>query len=1487
MVTPIQHHDWLALIEISGPFLAVPVLKEAFPQGLEELDGTKRKRFRQAYEEWREALETDDPQFDELHAAWIDEVLARGLELDEDDKGDVLKRADWCAANLSAAMPEHGAMLAPDLAVIDEQRGSKPLMLIHTYGQDVDLDAALRLDGWAATPADRMVQLCRATGCRLGLVTNGERWMLVDAPVGAVTTFASWYARIWSQEPITLQAFVHLLGVRRFFVDEAEQLPALFDRSLKYQDEVTDALGEQVRRAVEVLIQSLDKADQDRDRELLRDVKEPELYEAALTVMMRLVFLLSAEERGLLLLGDERYEANYALSTLRMQLRKESEEILERRWDAWSRLLAIFRAVFGGIEHENLRLPALGGSLFDPDRFPFLEGRAKGSNWRTDTAKPLPIDNRTVLLLLEAIQQFEGRTLSYRALDVEQIGYVYEGLLERTVKRTAEVTLELDGTKNAKAPWVKLTDLESARLDGAQRLAELLQERSGSSASRVRNDLAKPVDDTLVDRLLAACHGDTSLRNRIKPFAHLVRTDPWGYPLVYSAGAFIVTTGSDRRETGTHYTPKSLTEAIITETLTPIAYVGPVEGTPREQWVLKSLAELLDLKICDPAMGSGAFLVQACRWLADRLVEAWSLAEGSGKTVSVDGEVLDSPGTKELLPRDTEARTVIARRLIAERCLYGVDLNPLAVELAKLSIWLVTLAKGRPFGFLDHNLRCGDSLLGIHRLDQLTELSMTPTGKGQQRLFGQNIERAVLEAIELRQRLRKKPIRDIHDVEAMATLDANARQKLEVPEHIADAFIGEVFAMGGNGAGLEDGLASLTIQAGQAVEGDRNALALMHRRSVASLSTDLPADKHSRRPFHWPLEFPEVFARDRAGFDVLVGNPPFKRGKDLSGIFGSTYREWLVQQVASNRRGSADLVVYFFLRANQILRESGCFGLLATNTIAEGDTRQVGLEPLLAAGNCIYQAHPNEPWPGAAAVMVSRVHMHKGQWNGPVRLGSADVPIISAFLSAINDWSPKPLAENSGRSYQGSNILGLGFTMSEHDARALIEQDKRLEDVLFPYMIGEDLTSSPQQRASRWVINFWDWPLDRSASGRWEGASEEARAKWLKELRVPRDFPCKVAADFPDLLSIVEETVKPERAEKKRKQYRDIWWQFAEKQKALYAALGAGKFLSRELDGERSSATPSTHALCQVMISKYLAISMVPTSIVFSHRLVVFTVDAETFFSLLQSSIHEVWARKYGGTLETRMSYTPSDAFGTFPFPSKVDAFGAVGHRFHELRNSVMRDRDIGMTALYNQFHQPSAQSVALTELRDLQREMDATVAHAYGWDDLDLEHGFHEVPYLPEKDRVRFTISETARVEVLRRLSELNRQRYEEEVTAGLHNGKTTGTGSRKPRVTSSENKPSRQPSFDFDGASANDGTYRKAAEQRASYQASPTHAIVEYMKAHPGWHAKSDIVSAIGITDGQWHAAIAELIADNRIERQGERRGARYRVVTEGAKE
>ena len=1418
-----MHHTWLVLIEISGPFLAVPVLKEVFPQGLEELDGLKRKRLRQAYEEWREALETDDPQFAELHAAWIDEVLSRGLELDEDGKGDVLKRADWCAANLNISLPEHGVTLSPDLAVIDEQRANKPLLLIHTYDQDVDLDATLKLDGWAVTPADRMVQLCRAISSRLGLVTNGERWMLVDAPVGAVTTFASWYARIWGQEPVTLQAFVHLLGIRRFFVDESEQLPALFDRSLKYQEEVTDALGEQVRRAVEVLIQALDKADQDRDRELLRDVKEPELYEAALTVMMRLVFLLSAEERGLLLLGDERYEANYALSTLRTQLRQESEEILERRWDAWSRLLAIFRAVFGGIEHENLRLPALGGSLFDPDRFPFLEGRAKGSDWRTDAAKPLPIDNRTVLMLLGAIQQFQGRTLSYRTLDVEQIGYVYEGLLERTVKRTAEVTLELDGTKNAKAPWVKLAELESARLNGAERLVELLQERSGSSASRVRNDLVKSADDTLSDRLLAACHGNTNLRNRIKPFAHLVRTDPWGYPLVYPAGAFIVTTGSDRRETGTHYTPKSLTEAIVTETLTPIVYVGPAEGTPREQWVLEAPAALLNLKICDPAMGSGAFLVQACRWLADRLVEAWSHAEDAGKMVSVDGQVLDAPDTKEPLPRDTEARTVIARRLIAECCLYGVDLNPLAVELAKLSIWLVTLAKDRPFGFLDHNLRCGDSLLGIHRLDQLTELSMTPGGKAQLRLFGQNIERAVHEAIELRQQLRAMPIRDIHDVEAMARLDADARQRLEVPELIADALIGEVFATGGTGATLGNALASLAIQAGQAIEGDQDTPAAMRRRAGAALSTDLPEGKPSRRPFHWPLEFPEVFAREAQGFDGIVGNPPFSGGRWIGRRFGLTYQEYL-KLIRNGVVGSPDLCVYFYLRAFVLLGSNGCFGLLATKSITETGSRVVCLDQVIGMGGTVYRGCSRMVWPGNAAVVVSIAWVARNGWHGQKVLDDKTVSAINGALEEdFQIKRPVKLKALKGKFSQGQDIMGRGFELKAEERAELLEADPSCAEVIFPLFNGQDLNTMPKLEPYRWVIYFRDWP------------EEQAR-------------------QYGAAFRRVEELVKPYRDALTGQIHQDCFWKFWDLRPALM----------REV-------TTHDALLASAIVTKYVTFRKVPTNNIYNTKTKIYFLRRWDEFAVLQSSHHQEWAFWTCGTLgASTLNYSTSYALETWAMPAFTnnEELASLGERYHAHRESLMAEEAIGLTQLYNRFHDRSDTDPRIETMRVLHREIDLSVARAYGWEDLDLGNGYQDVPYLPENDRVRFTISDRARLEVLRRLSELNHQRYEEEVAQGLHGNAGARAPRRAPRATPS------QPSLDFDAR----------VITTAASGATPATAILSFLKTHDGWHAKADVLAATGVTDGQWNASITDLLASGQVERQGERRGARYRFVVGG---
>lgn len=1344
-------HEWLNLIEVSGPFLAVPVLRDVFPQGLEALPSGRPQRLRRTYEEWRDAVDMDDLDMPALHAAWIEDVLITALEMDEW----VLRKGANLPEQLTVSMPEHGVTVAPDLAVVNPTNSDEPLLLIHVYEPDTDLDATRRFDGLAITPADRMVALLRSTGCPTGIITNGERWMLVHAPVGAVAGFASWYARLWGQEPETLRAFVSLLGVRRFFGPDEGKLPALYERSLKHQDDVTEALGEQVRRAVEVLVQALDRADQDRNRELLSDVDPRELYEAGLTVMMRLVFLLSAEERALLLLGDPRYDSFYAISSLRMQLRADTEEILERRRSAWSRLLALFRGVYGGIDHPTLRLPALGGSLFDPDRYPFLEGRKRGTSWRSDPAEPLPIDDRTVLLLLEAIQTFEGRTLSYRALDVEQIGHVYEGLLERTVKRIDDVTLELDSGAKAKSPRVTLGEMESARLDGAAKVADLLKERSERSEAAIRNALERVVDERLAARLLTVCRGDIGLRDRILPYASLLRIDPWGYPLLHHKGAFVVVLGADRRESGAHYTPKSLTEKIVEETLTPVVYRGPAEGNQPKDWELKSAEELLDLKICDPAMGSGAFLVQACRWLSDRLVESWTVTEAAGKQIDNEGRIVDdaSCGGYDSMSQDAEERAIVARRLVAERCLYGVDKNPLAVELAKLSLWLTTMSKGRPFGFLDHNLRSGDSLLGIHDIRQLTELSIVPKGAKQLRLFGRNIQAAVERAIELRTRLRSIPIRDIGDVHAMAALDTESRQALLLPQAVADAFVGVILAEA-RMTERSDRLQALEALADAAANGTEAAIDRLRRDAMTELRIDAP-DGQARDPFHWPLEFPEVFDSVRRGFDAFIGNPPFLGGQRITGANGSTFRGWLVEAIAGGRRGSADLAAYFFLRCFSLLRVDGTFGLIAVNTISEGDTREVGLGSIIHDGATIYSAFPNEAWPGRAAVTTSRIHARKGKWSGNIFLSGKEVSTISSFLIDYEPWNPRRLLRNKGRAFQGCITRGMGFIISPDEAARMIDSDPRNKDVIFPYLNGEDVNSSPYHAPTRWCINFWDWDKEKAST---------------------------YTLPFQHL----ERTAKPERFRKREngkyicaEPLREYWWLFEGRRSGLFHAIGRGHYFDKHPDEwDATRQTPDQVLVCSE-VTKHLAFAIVKNQYVMSANLDVFS--SIEMFPILQSNIHEVWARQYCSRLETRLKYSPGNAFETFAFPEVVpQELVDIGAQLNSVRSKIMISEEFGLTKLYNLFHDQGFDSTDMTCLRDLQVAIDQCLMGLYGWDDVDLGHGFYEVPYLPENDRNRFTISESARLEVLSRLAELNRQSYQDEVYQGLHGGAVASTKAR-----------------------------------------------------------------------------------------------------------
>jgi hypothetical protein len=1192
-------------------------------------------------------------------------------------------------------------------------------------------------------------------------VTNGERWMLVDAPRGETTGFASWYAALWLEEHITLRAFRSLLSVRRFFsVPDNETLEAMLAESAANQQEVTDQLGAQVRQAVEVLIRTLDRADQDAGRTLLAAVGETELYEAALTVMMRLVFLFSAEERGLLLLGDPLYDEYYAVSTLRDQLREAADqygkEVLERRHDALCRLLAVCRAVHGGVQHDRLTLPAYGGHLFDPDRYAFLEGRQPDTSWHTTPARPLPVDNRTVLHLLEAMQILriktpgggpaEARRLSFRALDVEQIGHVYEGLLDHTARRATEPILGLAGTKD-KEPEVPLSALEQLQHRGDKALIEYLQKATGRSASALKRALATTADGQEAGRLRTACGNNEALWRRVKPFAALVRTNSFGYPEVILPGSVYVTSGTDRRTTGTHYTPRSLTEPIVQYTLEPLVYHGPAEGRPKDAWQLRTATELLDLKICDMATGSGAFLVQACRYLSERVVEAWEQAEAEHPGVpgiTPAGAVSTGSPEEVLLPRDADERLAYARRLIAQRCLYGVDKNPLAVEMAKLSLWLLTLAKDKPFTFLDHAIKHGDSLVGIHNLEQLKVFSLD--GEGEEKpLFLHFLPERVEQSVAHRRKIAEMPVVSVKDVEVQDALLRQTEAYMAPLKCAADFLMAPEFQPG-------------AVREKDALRTEQSARVAYHlmNSDIETFRQEANAALAGRPTFHWPMEFPEVFV-ERSGFDAIVGNPPFMGGSKITGVLGTAYRDYLVERLANGQRGNADLCAYFFLRACQLVRDQGGFSMLATNTIANGDTREVGLEQLTQAGCVIPRAVSSRKWPGSASLEVAVVWVCCDRWNGACVLDEKPVSGVTSYLTMTGEVTGNPyrLTANAGKSFTGSYVFGLGFVLTPEEAQALIDKDLRNRDVLFPYLNGEDLNSRPDQSPSRWVINFFDWPLRRGAKGGWVNADTQKRKRWLVTGIVPDDYPDPVAADYPDCLTIVEEKVKPEREllrdnaiGRRRKSF---WWQYGSQAPTLYVTIAGLK-----------------RYLVHPLTSKYHTLCFYEHGIIASHMTVVLSFDTWGSYCVLQCELHWKWVLAYGNKLEDRPQYTPTDCFETFPFPKALVGLDAIGESYYVNRCQIMLARQEGLTKTYNRFHNPDETAADIQKLRDLHIEMDYAVATAYGWNDLDLGHGFHQT-----KQGLRFTISESARREVLTRLLRLNHARYAEEVARGLHNKK------------------------------------------------------------------------------------------------------------------
>jgi hypothetical protein len=254
MSVPRHHAEWLSLVEAQGAFLSIEELLKVFPQGLDAHEPEHFNLLKIAYDEWE--YEKNNP---EIHRAWISWVLENTLELPTE----LLYSRQQIAPSLTVKVAQHGESLSPDVVLVEPDT-AKPQLLIKIVPFDQGLEKSYKNSRWTASPATRMLELLRGTNIGLGLLTNGEQWMLVYAPQAQSSSFISWYSHLWVEEKVTLRAFRSLLGVRRFFaVENSETLRALFQKSKDSQKEVTDQLGKQVLKAVEVLVQKIDKLDQD------------------------------------------------------------------------------------------------------------------------------------------------------------------------------------------------------------------------------------------------------------------------------------------------------------------------------------------------------------------------------------------------------------------------------------------------------------------------------------------------------------------------------------------------------------------------------------------------------------------------------------------------------------------------------------------------------------------------------------------------------------------------------------------------------------------------------------------------------------------------------------------------------------------------------------------------------------------------------------------------------------------------------------------------------------------------------------------------------------------------------------------------------------------------------------------------------------------------------------------------------------------------
>jgi hypothetical protein len=658
-----------------------------------------------------------------------------------------------------------------------------------------------------------------------------------------------------------------------------------------------------------------------------------------------------------------------------------------------------------------------------------------------------------------------------------------------------------------------------------------------------------------------------------------------------------------------------------------------------------------------------------------------------------------------------------ALREVVARCLYGADINEMAVEMCKLSLWLISLDPARPFSFLDDKVMLGNSLLGLTSVDQLRRRHIFPESKPAamgEGLFD-DVYSPIETAIKLRKEIASSPVDD-SDVHRSAAHKSNLlRQANEATNHlreIADAIVAAGLPSGGKpGKKLDEAYAALEFAINQAFGKSQNRTAL-DRILELGLKPEVKTDYEKWKPLHWILEAPQVM--EVGGFDAVIGNPPFLVSAKLLGAVGANMREWMANVVAKSS-GAADLISYFFRRAASVVNESGTIGLIGAKAISEGDSLRVGLTPLLQKDWSAYRVDKNRPWPvRGVSTSISTIWMARQQ-VGKALLDGEIVESISENLTSSGLGLIQPQKfRRSKFAYEGSHFLGDGFLLDENKALEILSQSPEESEVLHPFLNAQDLNSSPFRKGTKWIIDM------------------DARGK--KEAKV-----------FTLSWEILETFVKPERQKLDAKKYPkrvEFWWQHASASAEMKRRLSKIDF---------AIVIPRT--------SKYMIPAVVDANQVFGKALAVIPANDFALFAVLSSWVHRSWVEWWSAGMDTRFRYSISDGADTFPFPRKIDGLEKLGKKLHLLQIEIAKKQDLGSTKIYSLVNSDTDDvSSDIQALRDLHRQIDVQLLKNF---DSELELGPYESSEF--KYVVQWGPPASQRIEILQLLlAENQRQQVE-----------------------------------------------------------------------------------------------------------------------------